>query len=131
LKTFLTQFEPALPLTPDPPVRLHDDQKGGTAIEIAIWRAFLPKMLWFRYLTSLYPPICTRIGPPAIQPYPAPRSEKNDSSLFFTTHPTESHPGNPDSFVPCRASSSLSSYASPDCRWPPPLPLALPRARFF
>jgi hypothetical protein len=44
LKTFLTQFGPVLPLTSDPPVRLHDDKNCGTTIEIAIWGAFLPKM---------------------------------------------------------------------------------------
>jgi hypothetical protein len=27
LKIFLTQFGSALPLTPDPPIRLHDDKK--------------------------------------------------------------------------------------------------------
>jgi hypothetical protein len=43
LKTFLTQFGSVLPLTSDPPVRLHDDQRGGTTIKIAIWRAFLLK----------------------------------------------------------------------------------------
>jgi hypothetical protein len=43
LKTFLTQFRLALALTPDPPVRLHNDKKCGTTIEIAIWRAFLQK----------------------------------------------------------------------------------------
>jgi hypothetical protein len=43
LKTFLTQFGPALPLTPDPPVRLRDDKKGGTIIKTAIWGTFLPK----------------------------------------------------------------------------------------
>jgi hypothetical protein len=43
LKTFLTQFGPVLPLTPDPPVRLCDDRKGGMTIKIAIWEAFMPK----------------------------------------------------------------------------------------
>jgi hypothetical protein len=43
LKIFLTQFGSALPLMPDPPVRLPDDQKGGTTIKIAIWGTFLPK----------------------------------------------------------------------------------------
>jgi hypothetical protein len=43
LKTFLTQFGSALPLTLDPPVRLRDDQKGGTTIKIAIWGEFLSK----------------------------------------------------------------------------------------
>jgi hypothetical protein len=33
LKTFLTQFGSALPLTPDPPVKLHDDKKSGMTIE--------------------------------------------------------------------------------------------------
>jgi hypothetical protein len=39
-KTFLTQIGPTLLLTPDPPVRLCDDQNGGTTIEIAIWERF-------------------------------------------------------------------------------------------
>jgi hypothetical protein len=46
LKTFLTQVGSALTLTPDPPVRLHDDQKGGTTIEITIWGAFLSHVLY-------------------------------------------------------------------------------------
>jgi hypothetical protein len=47
LKTFLTQFGPVLPLTPDPPVRLCDDRKGGMTIKIAIWEAFMPKTYFF------------------------------------------------------------------------------------
>jgi hypothetical protein len=47
LKTFLTQFVPVLPLTSDSPIRLRDDQTGGTTIEIAIWGAFLPKVNYF------------------------------------------------------------------------------------
>jgi hypothetical protein len=43
LKTFLTQVGPTLALTLDPPVRLRDDQKGGTTIKITIWGAFLLK----------------------------------------------------------------------------------------
>jgi hypothetical protein len=43
LKTFLAQIGSALPLITDPPVRLYDDQKGRTTIEIAIWGAFLSK----------------------------------------------------------------------------------------
>jgi hypothetical protein len=47
LETFLTQFRPALPLTPDPPARLHDDQKDGTNIKITISGVFLPKNIMF------------------------------------------------------------------------------------
>jgi hypothetical protein len=57
LKTFLTQFGPILPLTSsDPPVKLHDDQKGGTTIKITIWGAFLPKTNYFCHPTLFYPP---------------------------------------------------------------------------
>jgi hypothetical protein len=56
LKTFLTQFGPILPLTSDPPVKLHDDQKGGTTIKITIWEAFLPKTNYFCHPTLFYPP---------------------------------------------------------------------------
>jgi hypothetical protein len=43
LKTFLTQFGPALPLMSDPLVRLHDDKKRWNDHRIAIWGAFLKK----------------------------------------------------------------------------------------
>jgi hypothetical protein len=59
LKTFLTQIGPALPLTLDPPVRLRDDQKGGTTIKIAIWGAFLPKKLIVFSPTADLPTSCT------------------------------------------------------------------------
>jgi hypothetical protein len=39
-KTFLTLFGPVLALTPDPPVRLQKDQRGGTTVEITIWGAW-------------------------------------------------------------------------------------------
>jgi hypothetical protein len=67
LKTFLTQFGSALPLTPNPPVRLHDDQKGGTTIELAIWGAFLPKRDFF-----LTHPMSTRPRVPVLGPPPVP-----------------------------------------------------------
>jgi hypothetical protein len=63
LKTFITQFGPSLPLTPGPPVRLRDDQKGGTTIEIVIWRAFLPKTSYFSHPPRIYPPPYAS-GPP-------------------------------------------------------------------
>jgi hypothetical protein len=47
LKTFLTQFRPALPLTPDPPVKLHDDQKGGTTIKTQFGERFCKKRIVF------------------------------------------------------------------------------------
>jgi hypothetical protein len=56
LKTTLTQFGSTLPLTPDPPVRLHVDQKGRTIIKITIWRAFLPKTNYFCHPPTIYPP---------------------------------------------------------------------------
>jgi hypothetical protein len=43
MKIFLTQFGSVLPLTPDPPVRLRNDQKGSATIKITIWGVFLPK----------------------------------------------------------------------------------------
>jgi hypothetical protein len=75
LKTFLTQFGPALPLTLDTPVKLHDDQKGGTTIEIAIWRAFLPKKKVILFsptfgLTHLVYSRCTITPIPLRPPYP-------------------------------------------------------------
>jgi hypothetical protein len=56
LKTFLTQLGPALPLTPDQPVKLRDDQKCGTTIKIAIWGAFLPKTNYFCHPPRIFPP---------------------------------------------------------------------------
>jgi hypothetical protein len=73
LKIFLTQFWSALPLPLDPPVRLHDDQKGGTTIKIAIWGAFLQNVIFLSptacILAHQYPsspptqPVCTRVMP--------------------------------------------------------------------
>jgi hypothetical protein len=61
LKTFLTQFGPALPLTPDPPVRLYNDKKSGTTIKIAILGAFLSKKLIILspscHVATVYPPV--------------------------------------------------------------------------
>jgi hypothetical protein len=73
LKTFLTQFGPALPLMPDPPVRLRDDQKGGTTIEIAIRKVFLPKTNYFSHPPHLYPPLVP-VGPTRVwtRVYPHP-----------------------------------------------------------
>jgi hypothetical protein len=42
-KTFLTQFGSTLPLTLDPPVRLRDDQKGGTTIKSQFGEHFCQK----------------------------------------------------------------------------------------
>jgi hypothetical protein len=42
LETFLIQFGLALPLTPDPPVRLYDDKKSWNDHKTAICGAFLP-----------------------------------------------------------------------------------------
>jgi hypothetical protein len=57
IKTILTRFGPALPLTSDPPVRLHVDQKGRTTIKITISRAFLPKTNCFGHPPTIYPPV--------------------------------------------------------------------------
>jgi hypothetical protein len=63
LKIFLTQIRPALPLTPDPPVRLRDDQKGGTTIKIAISEVFPPKMNYFCHPPRIYPRSVPTFGP--------------------------------------------------------------------
>jgi hypothetical protein len=63
LKTFLTQFGPALPLTLDPPVMLPEDQKCGTTITITIWRAFLPKKLILFSPTPALPSLRTHVEP--------------------------------------------------------------------
>jgi hypothetical protein len=94
LKTFLTQFRRVLPLTPDPPVRLDDDQKGGTTIEIAIWGAFLPKTNCFSHPPRTYPPRVPALGPPArvpAQPHVTQRTPTPPSFLFLTLFAKDFH----------------------------------------
>jgi hypothetical protein len=55
LKNFFTQFSPALPLTPDPPVSLHDDKKCGTNIKIAFWERSCQKDNSFLTCPQPYP----------------------------------------------------------------------------
>jgi hypothetical protein len=66
LKTFVTQIQPALPLTPDPPVICYWKcirWKDYEVLKITIWRALLPKKrIVFSPGISL-PTHRTRIGP--------------------------------------------------------------------
>jgi hypothetical protein len=55
---------------PDPPVRLHDDQNGGTTIKIAIWGVFLPKVNLFSHPSAALP-IVVPAGPTIPAPPPA------------------------------------------------------------
>jgi hypothetical protein len=101
LKTFLTQFGSALPLTLDPPVRLRDDQKGGATIKITIWGVFLQKTNCFSHLYLLYPPVvpaepttidrrtCYRIESAPITP-----------PLLLTTSPLPIHAASPPILLP-------------------------------
>jgi hypothetical protein len=62
LKTFLTQIGPALPLTPDPPIRLHDDQKAEMAVNRNLGSVSAKNLILFSHTPHLpipYPP-----GPP-------------------------------------------------------------------
>jgi hypothetical protein len=116
LKTFLTQFGPALPLTPDPTVRLRDDQKGGTTIEIIIWRAFLPKTNSFSHPPRVYPPPLTRLGH-----FPLPVSSLPTSYTERKKSPSRRRPPVcPSSLLGSAAGALLPSLhpPAPHCRLP-------------
>jgi hypothetical protein len=68
LKTFLTQIGPALPLTPDPPIRLHDDQKAEMAVNRNLGSVSAKNLILFSHTPHLpipYPP-----GPPLARNLP-------------------------------------------------------------
>jgi hypothetical protein len=83
LKTFLTQFGSTLPLTPDPSVRLHDDQKGGTTIK----RSQFGERFCKKRLIFLTHPVPTRPAYPPWAHVHAP--ERLQDGFFEKKNPTQ------------------------------------------